>query len=229
MLNTMLGCNGRVGVISGEQSRVQIALRSIAIRGTVKLHNMRLGKIGDEEWMRINGAISALSTAPIWLFDKPGPTLDDIRRQARRWRYENRIDVLMVDYLQKIQGSGRDKRLEVADVAAQLKNLARELDIPVLALAQVNRSVETRPLGEHCMGRMPHAGDMAESGNIEQEADQIVTLYRPEVYNQEQRFKGLAYANVCKNRHGPTGVIDIAWRGEYLQFGDLARTEDLYR
>lgn len=228
MLNTMLGCGGRVGVVSGEQSRVQIALRSIAIRGMVKLHNMRLGKVSDDEWLRINSAIAALHHAPVWLFDKPAPTLQDIERQARRWRYENRIDVLMVDYLQKIAGGGRDKRLDVGDVAAGLKNIARELDIPVLALAQVNRSVESRPLGEHGLGRIPQAGDMAESGIIEQEADQIITLYRPEVYSQEERFKGLAMVNVCKNRHGPVGIIDLAWRGEYLQFGDLARTEDLY-
>lgn len=229
MINTMLGCNGRVGVVSAEQGRVQIALRAIALQAPVKLHDMRLGKIGDEEWYRINSAISLLHNTPIWLFDKPAPTLADIQRQARRWRYENRIEVLMVDYVQKIAGSTREKRLEVGDVAAGLKNLARELDIPVLALAQVKREVESRPLGEHGMGRMPYAGDMSESGIIEQEADQILTLYRPEVYSQDQRWKGIAKINVCKNRHGPTGVIDIAWRGEYLQFGDLAKTEDMYR
>lgn len=225
-LNTLLGCQAPGGMISGEQGRLQIALRMIAIRGQASLHNMRLGRIEDHEWSRINGAISALQLAPIWLFDKPAPTIDEIERQARRWKYENAIEVLMVDYIQKIEGGyGRDKRLQVGDVVSRLKNLARELDIPVVALAQVNREVEKRPLGEDGMGRMPFMGDVAESAIIEMEADQILTLYRPEVYSDQASHKGLAVVNICKNRHGPTGVIDIAWRGEYLQFGDLARNE----
>jgi replicative DNA helicase len=224
-LNLALGCAAPTGIISAEQARMQIALRMIAIRGQVSLHGMRLGKIGDEEWARISTAISMLQTAPVWLLDQPAPTLGDIQRQARRWRYENRIEVLMVDYLQKIAGTGRDKRLEVGDVACGLKNLARELDIPVVALSQVKREVETRTMGEDGMGRMPYMSDLSEAGIIEQESDQVLTLYRPEVYSDEIRHKGICKVNVCKNRHGPTGVIDVAWRGEYLQFGDLAHTE----
>lgn len=230
MLNTALGCGAPVGIISGEQGRLQIALRMIAIRGQASLHNMRLGRVTDHEWERINGAISALHVAPIWLFDKPAPTIDEIERQARRWKYERGIRVLMVDYIQKIEGgAGRDKRLQVGDVVGRLKNIGRELDIPVLALAQLNRELEKRPIGEDGMGRMGHMGDLAESAIIEMEADQIGTLYRPEVYTNDARFKGLAIFNTCKNRHGPTGIIDLAWRGEYLQFGDLAREEAEWR
>jgi replicative DNA helicase len=227
MLNTALGCGSQVGIISGEQGRLQIALRLIGIRGQVKLHNMRLGRVDDHEWERITGAVSALQVAPIWVFDKPAPTIDEIERQARRWKYENGIKVLMVDYIQKIEGgAGRDKRLQVGDVVSRLKNLARELDMPVLALAQLNREVEKRTLGEDGMGRMGFMGDFAESAIIEMESDQCFTLYRPEVYIPEQRFKGLAVINICKNRHGPIGMIDVAWRGEYLQFGDLAHAEE---
>jgi replicative DNA helicase len=226
MLNTALGCGAPVGIISGEQGRLQVALRLIAIRGQASLHNMRMGSLTDHEYQRISGAVTALHNAPIWLFDKPGPTIEEIERQARRWKYENGIQVLMVDYIQKIAGGeGRDKRLQVVDVVSRLKNLARELDIPVLALAQLNREVEKRPLGDDGMGRMGQMGDMAESAIIEQEADQIGTLYRPEVYSDLEAYKGLAIVNICKNRHGPVGVIDIAWRGEYLQFGDLAKEE----
>lgn len=226
MLNTALGCKGAVGIVSGEQGRTQIAMRLIGIKGQVKLHNMRLGRIEDAEWERITVACEVLRTTPMWLFDKPAPTIDDIERQARRWVYENGIRVLMIDYLQKIQGGrGKDMRLQVGDVVGRLKNLARELDIPVVALAQVKREVETRTLGADFMGRMPYMGDIAESAIVEMEADQVVTLYRPEVYTDEQRYKGVAFINVCKNRHGPTGAIEVAWRGEYLQFGDLASQE----
>lgn len=230
MLNTALGCQAPVGIISGEQGRLQIALRLIAIRGQASLHNMRLGRVTDHEWQRINGAISALQVAPIWLFDKPAPTIDEIERQARRWKYENAIQVLMVDYVQKVEGgAGKEKRLQVGDVVSRLKNIGRELDIPVLALAQLNRELEKRPLGEDGMGRMGQMGDFAESATIEMESDQCFTLYRPEVYTHQECHKGLAHVNVCKNRHGPVGVIDLAWRGEYLQFGDLAKEEESWR
>lgn len=229
MLNTLLGCRAPAGVISAEQGRLQVALRMIAICGEVRLHAMRMGKIDDDEWSRVSAAVNSLQAASVWMFDKPAPTLADIQRQARRWRYEHKIEVLMVDYIQKIAGAGKDKRLEVGDVAIGLKNLGRELDIPVLALAQVNREVEKRPLGDDGMGRMPYMGDLAESGIIEQESDQVLTLYRPEVYSEEARFKGLAIANVCKNRHGPVGAIEMSWRGEYLKFGDLAREEQTWR
>lgn len=230
MLNTALGCRAPVGIISGEQGRLQIALRMIGIRGQVSVHNMRVGRIDDAEFARISDAITALHAAPVWIFDRPAPTIEQIERQARRWKYENSIEVLMVDYIQKIEGgAGKDKRLQVGDVVSRLKNLARELDIPVLALAQVKREVEQRNMGENGMGRMPYMSDIAESAIVEMEADQVYTLYRPEAYSDEQRFKGLAVINACKNRHGPVGAIDVAWRGEYLQFGDLANQEDNWR
>lgn len=229
LLNVLLGCKAPAGVISAEQGRLQMALRAIAICGEVRLHGMRTGKIQDDEWSRITAAVNALQRSQVWMFDKPAPTLADIQRQARRWRYEHKIEVLMVDYLQKIAGAGKDKRLEVGDVAIGLKNLGRELDIPVLALAQCNRELEKRPMCEDGMGRMAYMGDLAESGIIEQESDQVMTLYRPEVYSEEVRFKGLAVVNVCKNRHGPVGAIEVSWRGEYLKFGDLAPQEEHWR
>jgi replicative DNA helicase len=225
-LNTLLGANVPTGLVTGEQGRGQIGMRLMAIDGSVSLHNMRRGKLDDPEWARIASASTALSGRPIWMFDRPAPSIQDIQRLARRWKYENNIRLLLVDYIQKITGGeGRDMRLQVGDVVTQLKNIARELDIAVVALAQVNREVEKRPMGEDGMGRVPHMGDIAESGHIEREADQIYTLYRPYEYEAEERFKGLAFANVCKNRHGPTGIINLAWRGEFLQFGDLAHTE----
>lgn len=230
MINLALGGKVATGIVSGEQGRGQIAMRAIAIGGSISLHNMRRGKIDDGEWSRINDACNQLSERPIWLFDRPGPSIQDIQRQARRWKYENNIKLLMVDYIQKITGgSGRDMRLQVGDVVGQLKDIARELDIPVVALAQVSRDVEKRPLEKDGMGRMPFMGDLAESGHIEREADQVLTLYRPYEYLQTEEHKGKAFVNVCKNRHGPTGCIPISWRGEFLQFSDLAHEEPTWQ
>lgn len=226
MLNIGAAANCGVGVVSGEQGRMQVGMRLFAMEGPVSLHRMRLGKLDDEEWNRITSVMTAMRDRPFWIYDKPAPTIDDIVAQARRWKFHNNIGLLMVDYLQKIRGGrGPDFRLQIGDIAAQLKDLARELKIPVVALAQVKREVESRPMGEDGMGRCPGMSDIAEAAIIEQEADQILTAYRPEVYEPGPRFKGLAFLNICKNRHGPIGVKDLSWRGEYLKFGDLARNE----
>lgn len=226
MLNTALAADVPVGIFSGEQGREQIGMRILAIKGPVSLHRMRTAKLYDDEWSRVNTVINAARDRQIWIYDKPAPTIDDIERQGRAWKFHRNIGVLFVDYLQKIRGGeGENFRLQVGDICVRLKNLARELDIPVVALAQVKREVETRPMGPDGLGRMPYMSDIAEAAIIEQESDQIITLYRPEVYDDAPQFKGVAYANICKNRHGPVGHKAIAWRGEYLQFGDLARTE----
>lgn len=226
MLNLALAANGPVGIISGEQGRGQIGMRLIAIDRLVSLHKMRTGALDREEWARVSDAVRAAKDKNIWVYDKPAPNIDDVIRQARQWKYERKISLFMVDYLQKLTGGqGENFRLQVGDTVSRLKDLARELKIPVVVLAQVKREIESRNVGPDGLGRMPYAGDIAESGIIEQEADVVMTLYRPEVYDDRPEFKGLAYVNICKNRHGPVGHKRIAWRGEFLQFGDLAYHE----
>lgn len=212
------------------KGRAQIGMRMIAIGHQVSLHGMRMVTLSDHEWVRVTEAINVSRGKQIWLYDKPAPTIDDVVRQARSWKYERGIKVLMVDYLQKLRGGeGEAFRLQLGDVIARLKDLGRELRIPIVVLAQVKREVEQRPMHDDGLGRMPYAADMAESGVIEQEADQIMTLYRPEVYaGDSDRFKGRAFINVCKNRHGPIGHSQVVWRGEYLQFADLAHHEGNY-
>lgn len=227
MLNVAIGADVPTGIISGEQGRSQLGMRFISINGHVALHRMRKGILGDDEYARVTAVLNRLRDKPVWMFDKPGPSLDDIKRQARAWKFEKGIKLLMVDYLQKIKGGrGHTRDQEITDVASELKNLARELQIPVLALAQVNRGVEQYDLGANGLGRMPSMGDLRESGGIEAEADAVLTLYRPGVYlPDEPQHRGVAYINVCKSRHGPVGHVPVAWRGEFLQFGDLASTE----
>lgn len=225
-LNLAAAADVGVGVISGEQGRAQIGMRFFAMEGPVSLHRMRTGKLDDEEWSRVATVMGEMQRRPLWLFDRPSPTIDEIVSQARAWKFHNNIGLLMVDYLQIIRGGrGQDFRLQVGDITQQLKDLARELKIPVVALSQIKREVESRPMGSDGLGRMPYMSDLAEASLIEQIGDQIITLYRPEVYDDQPAYKGVAYFNVCKNKHGPVGHKAISWRGEYLKFSDLARLE----
>jgi replicative DNA helicase len=229
-LNAMLAADCAVGMISGEQGRDQLGMRLLAISGPISLHRMRTAKLHDEEWARLATAAAAAKNKPIWFYDKPAPRIDEVERQARTWKFEHDIGILFVDYLQKLRGGeGENFRLQIGDICTRLKDLARELGIPVIALAQVKREVENRPMGSDGLGRMPYMGDIAEAAIIEQEADQIITLYRPEVYDEDPRYRGIAYANICKNRHGPVGHKALSWRGEYLKFGDLARQEQQFQ
>lgn len=226
MLNLAMAANVGVGVISGEQGRTQLGMRFFAMEGPVSLHKMRTGKLDDEEWSRVARVMNEMQRRPLWIFDKPSPTIDEVVAQARAWKFHNDIGLLMVDYLQIIRGgNGSDFRFQVGDITQQLKNLGRELKIPVVALSQVKREVESRPLDSDGLGRMPYMADLAEASFIEQIADQIITLYRPEVYDDQPQYKGLAYFNACKNKHGPIGCKPISWRGEFLKFGDLAHQE----
>lgn len=230
MLNLGASANAAVGIISGEQGRAQIGMRQLAISGDISLHRMRTGVLHDTEWERVSRTMKALKDKPVWIYDKPRPSIDDVVRQARAWKFNRDIQVLMVDYLQMLTGgNGENFRLRVGDITGQLKSLGRELEIPVIALAQVSREVEKRPMGSDGMGRMPYMADFAESAIIEMECDVGITLYRPEVYEDLPQYRGIAFTNICKNRHGPVGYRKISWRGEYLQFGDLAKTEMQHR
>ena len=145
--------------------------------------------------------------------------------QARRWAYRGEIDVLFVDYLQRIRNEAHDQmRLRVGDNAHQLKSLALELDVPVVVLSQVNRAVESRAVNALGEGREPFAADLSESAMIEQEADMIATLYRPAVYIEDENLKAandhIARIFICANRHGPSGLINCEWKARTLQFID---------
>lgn len=219
LLNCLLGSASAGGLISAEQGVIQIASRLVAIDGLVNAQNLRrVPKLRDDEWARISGAVGRLDAASIFINDMPAPTIQDIQRQARKWKYQNNIKALYVDYIQRIKGDPRLARHEqVGNTAMALKELARELMIPVIALAQVNREVEKRA------DKRPMMGDLKDSGTIEQEADVIMTLYRDEEYNQETHEKGIMEIGIEKNRHGVTGRIKTVWRGEFLRVEPLAR------
>ena len=223
-LNLLARGNFVGGLISGEQDATQIGLRNLALHGEVSLHSMRTRSMTDDDWRRASNAVERSRQRRYLIHDAPAPTVEDVRIKARRWRHQYGLQVLVVDYLQKLRHpEGEDFRLKIGFIATELKAMARELGITVVALAQVKRDVDTRDVGDDGTGACPHASDLAESGLIENEADQILTLCRPEVYRPiDPRWRGLAYVTIAKNRHGRVGRLRMAWRGDYLRFENIA-------
>lgn len=220
LMNLMLSAGVPAGLISGEQPREQIAMRSLAIDGGISVQTMRTGQFRQQDWATIFNAVAKVAVKPIWLNDMPTPTLAEVQRQARAWVHRHGVKVLFVDYIQKIEVPGDAKAYErVGIVVRGLKSLARELNIPVIALAQVKRDVDSR--GD----KRPNMGDISDSSEVEKEADQVITLYRDEVYNDASQDKGIIEFNICKNRHGPTGIVRAVWRGEFMQVRDIARMD----
>lgn len=206
-----------IGFISTEQPRREMVNRLVSIHGKVDSHHIRKGKLDDVEWAQIAKAYSEISGWPLYMNDRPGPTLSDVVRQARKWKQRYGIELLVVDYLQRITVPGAKRNEEVAEVARTLKNIARELEIPVLALSQINRGVESRP------NKRPILSDLRESGDIEQESDIIITIYRDEVYNHDEsgKNKGVVEFGIPKNRHGPVGRTFCHFEGKHLLFESL--------
>ena len=204
-----------VGMISGEQPVEQVTLRNFSAIGRIDARKFRTANFLEEDWPKITSAVSIASEMPIWFLDRSAPTMAEVARVARRWKHKHGIKALYIDYLQRIVGEGERKFEQVGFVARALKNLARELEIPVVVLAQVSREVEKRA------NQAPRMGDLSDSSEIEKEADQIMMLYRPGYYDQNAP-QHEARVIVEKNRHGPTGYIDVHWDGATMTFGNLA-------
>ncbi len=205
-----------VGLISGEQPGEQIALRLVSARSKIDAHRIRNAHLEDHEWPRLTNANADLAVLPLWIYDRSAPTIDELKRVARKWKQDHSIRALYVDYAQRIEGKGRTRYEQVSEVARELKTLARDLNIPVIALAQVGRDVEKRN------DKRPGLGDISDSGELEKEADQVVMLYRDDYYHAESADKGIAELIVEKNRHGATGVVKVGWDAAHMDFYDLA-------
>lgn len=203
---------------SAEMSAMQLALRAISTSGRIDSQKIRTAGLDPDDWPHFSAAVGRLTQMPIWIDEASSPTIGQVQRQARKLKQKYGIQILFVDYLQRLNGNNpRDSRIDqVGEIARGLKSIARELDIPVVALAQVNRAVENRT------NRRPMMGDLANSSEIEKEADEIIMLYRDEVYNEDSEDKGIAELNFEKNRHGPTGTIRAAWIPQFMKFADLA-------
>ena len=204
-----------VAIFSMEMPSEQVITRMLSSVGGVPLHNLRSGKITDDDWVRITSATSQLSEAKIFVDETPALSPMELRARARRVKREHGLDLIVVDYLQLMQvpGNKENRATEIAEISRGLKVLAKELAVPVIALSQLNRGVEQRE------NKKPVMSDLRESGSIEQDADMILLIYRPEVYDREnQMVKGIAEIDLVKHRNGEIGEFKLTFQGQFTRF-----------
>jgi len=206
-------------IFSLEMSHLEITQRLICAEARVEATRMRNGRLQDADWTKISHAIGRLGEAPIFIDDNPMITVMDIRAKARRLKSREGVGLVVVDYLQLMSGrsTAENRQVEISEISRGLKILARELEVPVVALSQLSRQLEMRA------DKRPQLADLRESGALEQDADVVMFLYRDEVYNQESPDRGTAEVIVSKHRSGPTGVTHLAFLDHYTKFANMAR------
>jgi replicative DNA helicase len=215
-----LGSKLPVAIFSMEMPGEQLAMRMMSSLGRINAHKVRTGKLEDDDWPRLTHAIGLLAEAPMFIDDTPALTPLELRTRARRLKREHGLGLIVVDYLQLMEApeSGENRATEISGITRSLKGLAKELSVPVIALSQLNRSLEQRP------NKRPVMSDLRESGAIEQDADVIFFIYRDEVYNEDSQDKGTAEIIIGKQRNGPTGKIKLTFLGEYTRFENYTNT-----
>jgi len=217
-----------VGVFSLEMATMQLIIRMICAEARINAHLVRTGKLPHSEGPKLSRTVHKLTESPIYVDDSPAQTVLEIRAKARRLKAEKNIGMIIIDYLQLMQGPAKaeSREREISHISRSLKSLAKELNIPVIALAQLNRAVETRS------DKRPQLSDLRESGSIEQDADVVIFLNRPEIYKIEQFPDNTSTEGVCeiivgKQRNGPTGEIKLAFVKEYARFENLAHARQI--
>ena len=221
--NAALNANTPVAIFSLEMSKEQMVNRILCSEAMVDSNKVRTGKLEDEDWAKLASKIGPLSETGIFIDDTPGISITEIRAKCRKLKLEKNIGLVVIDYLQLIQGSNRrngSREQEIAEISRSLKILAKELNVPVIALSQLSRAVEQRP--DH----KPMMSDLRESGSIEQDADIVMFLYREDYYNPDTERKNIAEVIIGKNRSGSTGSVDLGWLGSYTKFVNLEKRFD---
>lgn len=209
-----------VAIFNLEMSKEQVGNRILCSEAMVDSNKIRTGQVEDEDWVKLASTLGRLSDAPIYIDDTAGISIMEIRAKCRKLKLEKDIGLVVIDYLQLIQGSGNrnsSREQEISEISRSLKILAKELDIPVIALSQLSRSVEKRD------DKRPMLSDLRESGAIEQDADIVIFLYRDDYYNEDSPKKNVAEAILAKHRGGSTGTVDLAWLPSYTKFANLER------
>ena len=216
--NAALGANKAAAIFSMEMSAESLTLRMISSLGRINQLHLRTGRLQEDDWPRIDSAMTQLSNARIFVDETPALTPTEVRARARRLKRERGLDLIVVDYLQLMQvaGTKENRATEISEISRSLKALAKELKVPVIALSQLNRSVEQR------VEKKPVMSDLRESGAIEQDADVILLIYREEVYDPNTTRKGIADIIVAKQRNGPTGEVQLTFLGQYTKFENYA-------
>jgi replicative DNA helicase len=221
--NVALDTDHSVAVFSMEMGATQLVMRMLGSVGRLDQHKLRTGRISEDDWPRLTHALGRLNDAPMYIDESPGLTAMEVRARARRLARQCKdtkkpLGLIVIDYLQLMSGtgSGENRATEISDISRSLKGLAKELHVPVIALSQLNRSLEQRP------NKRPVMSDLRESGAIEQDADVILFIYRDEVYNPDSQDKGTAEIIIGKQRNGPIGTVRLTFLGEYTRFENYA-------
>ena len=214
-----LHSNSTIALFSLEMSKEQLVKRMLAMNSMVDSQKIRTGDLEDDDWDKLVGSVRKIGNSNLVIDDTSGITASELRSKCRKLKIEQGLDLVIIDYLQLMTGAGKRKsdsrQQEISDISRSLKVMARELDVPVIALSQLSRAVESRP------DKRPMLSDLRESGAIEQDADIVMFIYRDEYYNPDSEKKGVAEVIVAKQRSGPTGPVELAWLSQYTKFGNL--------
>ena len=211
--------NKSVAIFSLEMSKEQLVNRMFSLESRVDAQHLRNGKLDETEWEKLIESAGVIGKSKLIIDDTPGITIQDLRSKCRKYKLENDLDIIIIDYLQLMSGSGRSesRQQEISEISRSLKGLARELSVPILALSQLSRAVEQRP--DH----RPMMSDLRESGAIEQDADVVMFIYRDDYYNKDTEKKDIAEIIIGKQRNGPIGTVELAWLPQYTKFANLER------
>lgn len=209
-----------VAIFSLEMSREQLMNRLFSMESKVDSQSLRTGNLKDEEWSKLIESAGIIGESNLIIDDTPGISIAEMRSKCRKYKLEHGLDIIIIDYLQLMTGSGRgsdSRQQEISDISRSLKALARELNVPVVALSQLSRAVEQRT--DH----RPMLSDLRESGAIEQDADVVMFIYRDDYYNKDSEDKGIAEIIIAKQRNGPIGTVNLVWLPDYTKFANIQR------
>ena len=209
-----------VAIFSLEMSREQLMNRLFSMEYKVDSQSLRTGNLKDEEWSKLIESAGIIGESNLIIDDTPGISIAEMRSKCRKYKLEHGLDIIIIDYLQLMTGSGRgsdSRQQEISDISRSLKALARELNVPVVALSQLSRAVEQRT--DH----RPMLSDLRESGAIEQDADVVMFIYRDDYYNKDSEDKGIAEIIIAKQRNGPIGTVNLVWLPDYTKFANIQR------
>lgn len=213
--------NMSVAIFSLEMSEVQLVNRLFSLESNVNSGNIRTGRLSDDDWDRLIETAGVVGNSNLIIDATPGISISALRSKCRRYKMEKDINLIIIDYLQLMSGSSRSdsRQQEISEISRSLKALARELNVPVIALSQLSRAVEGRP------DKRPMLSDLRESGAIEQDADVVMFIYRDDYYNKDTKEMGVAEINIAKQRNGPIGTVKLAWLPDYTKFANLERRD----
>ena len=208
-----------VMIFSLEMSKEQLVNRMFSLEGRLDAQKLRNGKLDDSEWEKLVESADIIGNSNLAIDDTPGISVGELRSKCRKFKSEHPLDIIIIDYLQLMSGSGKSesRQQEISDISRSLKGIARELNVPVIALSQLSREVEKRP--DH----RPMMSDLRDSGAIEQDADVVMFLYRDDYYNHETEKKDISEVIIAKQRNGPIGTVELAWLREFTKFANLAK------